>query len=104
MVSRKQGSGRPRKITSKFSKSLEQSIQRDKLVSTRTLAKKLCQMGFEVSHVTVSRHLGILGYKKSLSRVTPILTAIHKQKHIEWVQKHINDNWNTTLFSDETTF
>ncbi len=83
MVSRKQGSGHPKKIIGKFSKSLEQSIWRDKSVSIRTLAKKLCQMGLKVSHVTVSRYLGILDYNKSLPRVTLMLTTIHKQKHIK---------------------
>ncbi|CAB5352342.1 unnamed protein product [Rhizophagus irregularis] len=37
-------------------------------------------------------------------KATPMLTAAHKQKRIEWAQQHINDNWNTTLFSDETAF
>ncbi|GBC40527.1 transposable element Tc1 transposase [Rhizophagus irregularis DAOM 181602=DAOM 197198] len=104
IVNRKKGSGHPRKITGKFSRSLGQSIRRDTSVPTRTLAKKLGQMGLEVSHSTVSRHLTVHGYKKSLPRATPMLTAVHKQKRIEWAQQHINDNWNTTLFSDETAF
>ena len=33
-----------------------------------------------------------------------MLTAVHKQKWIEWVQKHINDDWSTTLFSDKMAF
>src|SRR5436853_6845436 len=33
-----------------------------------------------------------------------MLTSDHKQKRIEWAKKHINDNWNKTLFSDETSF
>ncbi|GBB89473.1 hypothetical protein RclHR1_16170005 [Rhizophagus clarus] len=33
-----------------------------------------------------------------------MLTAVHKQKRIRWAQKHLNDNWNQTLFSDETAF
>jgi hypothetical protein len=61
-------------------------------------------MGLDVSHSTVSRHLTAHGYKKSLPRATPMLTAAHKQKRIEWAQRHINDDWNTTLFSDKTAF
>ena len=56
-VSRKKGSGRPKKITGKFSKNLGQYVRRDTSVSTRTLTKKLLRNGLEVSHVTVSRHL-----------------------------------------------
>ena len=35
-----------------------------------------------------------------------MLTSDHKQKHIEWPKKHIDDNWNKTLCSDsdETSF
>ena len=53
-VSRKKGSGRPRKITGKFSNSLGQSIRRNTSIPTRTLANKLCQQDLEVSHMTVS--------------------------------------------------
>ena len=103
-VSRKKGSGRPKKITGKFSKNLGQYIRRDTSISTRTLTKKLLRNGLEVSHVTVSRHLTDLGYKKALPKATPMLTAVHKQKRVEWAQKHLNDDWTRTLFSDETAF
>ena len=33
-----------------------------------------------------------------------MLTPAHKHKRIEWAQKHMNDNWQNTLFSDETAF
>ena len=61
-------------------------------------------MDLEVFYMTVSRYLGILGYKKSLSRATLMLTAIHKQKCIKWMQKYINDDWSTTFFLDEIAF
>ena len=61
-------------------------------------------MDLEVFHVTISKHLITYDYKKSLLRATPMLTATHKQKRVEWAQKHINDDWSTTLFSDETAF
>ncbi len=68
------------------------------------MATKLGQKGVEVSHMTVSRHLTAQGYKKALPRATPMLTDVHKQKRIEWAQNHLNDDWNQTLFSDETAF
>jgi len=33
-----------------------------------------------------------------------LLTLAHKQKRVEWAQKHKDDNWKKTLFSDETAF
>ncbi|RHZ84947.1 hypothetical protein Glove_74g325 [Diversispora epigaea] len=41
---------------------------------------------------------------KCPSLCTPMLTTTHKQKRIEWAQKHKNYNWKKTLFSDKTAF
>jgi len=68
------------------------------------LANKLLLKGINVSYVTVLRHLAHLGYDKKRPLATPMLTTKHKEKRIEWAQKHINDNWNRTLFTDETLF
>ena len=45
-----------------------------------------------------------LGYKSSLPTGTPMLTANHKAKRVEWAREHLNDSWEKTLFSDETAF
>ena len=62
------------------------------------------QKDLEVSHMTILRHLSDNGYKKALSKATPMLTDVHKQKRIEWTQQHLNNDWSQTLFSDETAF
>ena len=98
------GNGRPRKIIGNASKVLGQSIRRDTSLSMRTLAKKLLKIGVNVTHATVANHLKDLGYKKSLPKATPMLTDGHKQKCVEWAQKHLNDDWSHTVFSDETAF
>lgn len=33
-----------------------------------------------------------------------MLTEAHKRKRVEWAQKHLNDHWDKTLFTDETAF
>ena len=33
-----------------------------------------------------------------------MLTNAYKQKSVAWAQKHLNDNWSRTVFSDETAF
>jgi transposase len=100
----KKHSGRPKKITPEGSKALGQYIRRNPAISSRTLANKLSLKGISISYVTVLRHLADLGYDKKRPLATPMLTETHKQKRIEWAQKHINDNWNRTLFTDETSF
>ena len=44
------------------------------------------------------------GYNKSIPRATPMLTAKHKEKRVEWATNHLNRDWSKTLFSDETAF
>ena len=34
----------------------------------------------------------------------PMLTVAHKEARVSWATRHLNDNWDTTLFSDETAF
>ena len=85
-------------------KALGQYVRRNLAISSRTLANKLLLKGINVSYVTVLRHLAHLGYDKKRPLATPMLTTKHKEKRIEWAQKHINDNWNRTLFTDETLF
>jgi hypothetical protein len=33
-----------------------------------------------------------------------MLTVNHKLKRVEWVQNHLNDDWDNILFTDETAF
>ena len=33
-----------------------------------------------------------------------MLINAHKQKRTAWAQKHLNDDWSRTVFSDETAF
>ncbi len=41
------------------------------------------QKDFKVFYMTISKHLVIYDYKKTLFRAILILTNIYKQKHIE---------------------
>ena len=78
------GNGRPKKIIASASRALGQYIRHDTSLSTRTLARKLENIGVEVSHTTVRRHLSSVGYIKRLPKATPMLTEAHKLKRVEW--------------------
>ena len=104
MVQRTEESGRPRKILANQSRALAQYIRRNFFISTRALSTKLSLKGIDVSYRTIGRHLANSGYKKGLPKATLMLTVEHKRKRVEWAQKHLNDDWDSTLFSDETAF
>jgi transposase len=101
---RKSGSGRPKKIDKTGTRIIGQNLRRNPYETTISLADKLTNKGIQVGRHTVGRHLHRLGYKNSLPLATPMLTENHKQKRVEWAQKHLNDDWTKTLFSDETSF
>ena len=56
-----------------------------------------------VSTSTISRHLHEYGYKNVLSQSTHMLTSDEKQR-VQWAKKHKNDDFNTTIFTDESSF
>jgi len=102
--SRKSGSGHPKKITAHESKAIGQYLRHNPRLSSRTLAIKLSNINTKVSHSTILRHLANLGYKNNLPLETLMLTTTHKEAHVIWAKKHLNDNWKKTLFSDKTAF
>lgn len=103
-VLHKRGNGRPKKMGPAKSRKLKQYVHKDSSSSLRTLATKLSKDEEPISHMTVGRRLKELGYKNALPIGTPMLTTDHKAKRMEWARKHLNDDWQTTLFTDETAF
>ena len=103
-IKHKGGNGRIKKITTNASRAIGQYIRRQPSISAGSVADKLKDIGVDVSRSTVSRHLVNLGYQNALPLCTPMLTPAHKQKQVEWAQKHKDDDWKKTLFSDETSF
>ncbi|CAF1558188.1 unnamed protein product, partial [Rotaria sordida] len=57
-----------------------------------------------MSTSTISRHLHEYGYKNVLLQSTYILTSDEKERRVQWVKKHKNDDFNNTIFTDESLF
>jgi transposase len=98
------GNGRTKKITGYVAQTVGQYIRRDTTLSLRTIATKLEINSVKVSYRTVGRYLKSIGYMKKRALTTPMLTEQQKKNRVEWAKRHINDNWETTLFTDETAF
>ena len=58
-----------------------------------------CQL--TVSTSTASRHMKRFKNPNCLPLNTPVLTSEHKQRRIEWTREHLNDDWQSTIFTDE---
>jgi queuine/archaeosine tRNA-ribosyltransferase len=57
-----------------------------------------------VSTSTISRHLHEYGYKNVLPQSTHILTSDEKERRVQWAEKHKNDDFTNTIFTDEASF
>ena len=104
-VEHRRGNGRPRKIASEDSVAIGQWIRRNNEITAKEIAEKLqTDRNFTVSEWTVRRHLHDLGYKNVLPQGTPMLTDDKKERRVQWALAHKDDDWNRTVFSDETSY
>lgn len=57
-----------------------------------------------ISARTVSRRLNDIGLKKFKPKFVPKITDNQKKERVLFARKHRKTNWNTVIFSDESTF
>lgn len=58
----------------------------------------------KVTGRTIRGTLKRQGYMKLVPKAIPMLTRAVKANRVKWCKEHLNDKWNTTIFSDETIF
>ena len=99
-------SGRPKKLTPKKRRHLGQLVSQNKYSTCLELVNNLKQLhpSLNVSSRTVLNELHNLKYRCTIPKTIPFLTAIHKQRRVEWATKYKDQNWKQVVFSDETTF
>ena len=99
------GNGRPCVISSTDSSAIAQYIRRDNETTLKEIKEKLSKTHQRsVSLSTISRHLRDHGYRSVLPINTPMLTVEQKQNRVEWAKTHQDDDWNRTIFTDESSF
>src|ERR1043166_3030484 len=99
-------SGRPRKLTPKKRHHLGQLVLQNKYSTAPKLKNTLNKLhpNLNVSSSTVLNELHKLKYRCTVLKTIPLLTAIYKQRRVEWVIKYQDQNWRKVIFSDKTTF
>jgi transposase len=104
-VEHKRGNGRKSKVTRTISRVIGQNVRRSNTLSTRQLAVKIeSTQNISISHVAIWNYMKKKGYQSSLPLSTPMLTERHIEMRNTWAQTHMNDNWDQTIFTDETAF
>ena len=58
----------------------------------------------KVADRTIRLLLKRRGYIKFVSKKIPILTRALKVNRVNWCEEHLNDDWDSTIFSDKIIF
>lgn len=99
------GDGRPRILKIEDRRRIAQLAVHHPTWSAAKIGKEAVKRGTpNVSAKTIRRTLQGQGFVKLVPKQVPLLTPSMKQKRVEWCRQHLNDDFDTTIFSDESSF
>ena len=88
-----------------MSRAIGQNLRRNNAISTRQLTTKIENTyDVPISYVSIWKHMKKKGYRSSVPLGTPMLTERHIEMRLAWAEAHLHDDWNETIFTDETAF
>lgn len=105
-LSRKEGSGRPTKLTPEVMRIVEGKMSEDDDTTAYQLHKILKDQGFIISITTVLRCCDSLGWTFKGSAYCQLIRVVNKQKRLEWARKYLNeaeDGFEDVIWSDESS-
>lgn len=103
-ISRKPGSGRPRKITKTERNRIKILLCRNPYLSTREIKEEL---NLNCGRTTVNDTILELGFPPFLTTSKPNISRRNKRKRVEWAKKYVHwtsNDWKRVLFADESKF
>ena len=104
VISEKEKSGRPKKITSEIEEQIEIYLKDDPTMSQNDLSEKIYkEMNINIARQTISDFLKTKG-KYQLQQPIPILSLKNQQKRLDYALFHKNDKFSNVIFSDESRF
>ncbi|CAF5082071.1 unnamed protein product, partial [Rotaria sp. Silwood1] len=77
-------------------------IEENEDATSVSIARGLRRKKVEISSRTVRRRLKAAGYRFSTPLSKPLLTTLHKQQCLRWARLMQHQDWNKTVFSDES--
>ena len=100
----KEGRGH-KKITSLEQDNLIYSLfESDDTMSLIRCKNILSRKGIKVSTSTISRRLSEFGFTYKTPLMKPLLSKTHMKKRVEWCNAMDSTDWNSVIFTEETTF
>ena len=102
---RAQGSGRHRILKPNDRRRIAQLAIHHSAWPAAKIRKEATKRGTQkVTTRTIQGTLKNQGYVKLVPKKIPLLTRAMKANRVKWCKEHLNDKWDTTIFSDETIF
>lgn len=102
-VSRKPGSGRPRKFSPRDIQKLKHQALNHPKKSAAEIGIRLVELGCpELSPRSIRNNLTRIGLRKFKTRSKPMLSQRHKDARLQWCLDHQDVNWDLWVFSDES--
>lgn len=102
-IARKEGSGRPSRITAFVKQVVEQQMQADDETTALQLYEILLRHGISISLTTVLRSRKQLGWTFRGAAYCQLIREANKQKQLEWAQNNIGDDFENVIWSDEAS-
>jgi transposase len=100
---RKEGSGRPKKLTKSVVNKVKKAMLLKRRHSIRKSANKLKGSGVDISRESVHRAVKQAGLKPYHPQEKPHLSPAQCDRRLQFAKKYQHYDWTMVLFSDETT-
>ena len=92
-------SGRPPRIDSQGEERVVRAIQRNPKASYDVFGEII-----NASSSTVRRIARKHGLKSFIARKKPFISAVNKQKRVQWAHANVDTDWRRVMFTDEAAF
>ena len=106
-IAKKQGSGRPSKITERVIELVEKRMREDDETTAVQLHVLLTACNISISLSTIVRSRSQLGWTFRGSKYCQLIRTVNKSKRFQWVYlnylEHLNNGFENVIWSDETT-
>lgn len=105
-LARKEGSGRPTKLTPEVMAIVEVQMNEDDETTAYQLHRILNEKGFSLSIWTILRCRKNLGWTFRGSAYCQLIRTANKQKRLEWARRYLDeaeDGFDNVIWSDESS-
>ena len=100
-IARQPGSGRPSKITAEIRQIVEEQMRLDDETTAYQLHRLLTEKGYSISLPTILRCRTALGWMFRGSAYCQLIREANKVKRLAWAQEHLDDSFDSVIWTDE---